>query len=187
MTTCNACRYCEGYCAVFPAMERRRSFTPADLNYLANLCHDCGECYYACQYAPPHEFAVNVPLVLAQIRVQSYRQYAFPALLNRYALSFAIVVTIAALLTGIIFAGAGSAGDFYRVVPHGTMVAIYGTAATAVLLALVAGFVRFWRESGERLSTIAHFSALKTVLKDVLTLEYLRSGGVGCPYPDEHH
>ena len=78
MTICNACRYCEGYCAVFPAMEKRRTFSEADLHYLANLCHNCGECYYACQYAPPHEFAVNVPQALAQIRVESYRQYARP-------------------------------------------------------------------------------------------------------------
>ena len=48
MTVCNACRYCEQYCAVFPAMELRRTFTEADLNYLANLCHNCGECLYAC-------------------------------------------------------------------------------------------------------------------------------------------
>ena len=61
MTICNACRYCEGYCAVFPAMELRRTFTKADILYLANLCFDCRACYYACQYAPPHEFAVNVP------------------------------------------------------------------------------------------------------------------------------
>ena len=54
MAICNACRYCEGYCAVFPAMERRLDFATGDLNYLANLCHNCGECYYACQYAPPH-------------------------------------------------------------------------------------------------------------------------------------
>ena len=26
MTVCNSCRYCEGLCAVFPAMEMRRSF-----------------------------------------------------------------------------------------------------------------------------------------------------------------
>ena len=32
MTICNACRYCEGFCAVFPAMELRRTFTGADLN-----------------------------------------------------------------------------------------------------------------------------------------------------------
>jgi len=49
MRICNACRYCEGYCAVFPAMERRRTFTKADLTYLANLCFDCRDCYYACQ------------------------------------------------------------------------------------------------------------------------------------------
>ena len=34
MTICNACRYCEGYCAVFPAMEKRTQFGPADLGYL---------------------------------------------------------------------------------------------------------------------------------------------------------
>ena len=79
MTICNACRYCEGYCAVFPAMERRLEFTAGDMNYLANLCHNCGECYYACQYSPPHEFSVNVPRTLAEIRAQSYRQYAWPA------------------------------------------------------------------------------------------------------------
>ena len=71
MNICNACRYCEGYCAVFPAMERRLTFSEADINYLANLCHNCAECYYACQYAPPHEFAVNVPKVFAEIRKRS--------------------------------------------------------------------------------------------------------------------
>ena len=69
LAVCNACRYCEGYCAVFPAMEHRLHFKPADVYYLANLCHNCGECYYACQFAPPHQFAVNVPKVLAEARL----------------------------------------------------------------------------------------------------------------------
>ncbi|MGO3744653.1 MAG: tricarballylate utilization protein TcuB, partial [Alcaligenes aquatilis] len=34
MTICNACRYCEGFCAVFPAMTRRLMFEPADVHYL---------------------------------------------------------------------------------------------------------------------------------------------------------
>ena len=42
---CNACRYCEGYCAVFPALERRLDFAEHDLTYLANLCHNCGACF----------------------------------------------------------------------------------------------------------------------------------------------
>ena len=61
MTLCNSCRYCEGLCAVFPAMEMRRAFPDGDLNYLANLCHSCGACYVDCQFSPPHEFDVNVP------------------------------------------------------------------------------------------------------------------------------
>src|ERR1041384_5460212 len=78
MTVCKACRYCEGLCAVFPAMEMRRAFPDGDLNYLANLCHSCGACYVDCQFSPPHEFDVNVPRVLAQVRDESYGTYAWP-------------------------------------------------------------------------------------------------------------
>src|SRR6266571_1137922 len=98
MTICNACRYCEGYCAVFPAMERRLTFNEADINYLANLCHNCAECYYACPYAAPHEFAVNVPKVFAEIRAQSYRKYAWPGFVHTGAwLAVAIGMVIIAL------------------------------------------------------------------------------------------
>ena len=83
MQICNACRYCEGFCAVFPAMTRRLEFGKADVNYLANLCHNCGACLHACQYAPPHEFAVNVPQAMAKVRAQTYADYAWPAPLGR--------------------------------------------------------------------------------------------------------
>src|SRR6202023_2700385 len=78
MTVCNSCRYCEGLCAVFPAMEMRRSFSDGDLNYLANLCHACGACYTDCQFSPPHEFNVNVPKTLAVARADSWVAYAWP-------------------------------------------------------------------------------------------------------------
>ena len=80
---CNACRYCEGYCAVFPSIERRLSFAESDLAYLANLCHNCGSCYYACQYAPPHEFNLNLPRLLADVRIETYKKYAWPGPLAR--------------------------------------------------------------------------------------------------------
>ena len=82
MTICNACRYCEGYCAVFPAMEQRRIFTKADLTYLANLCFDCRDCYYACQYAPPHEFGVNIPKLMSELRADTYREFTWPVILS---------------------------------------------------------------------------------------------------------
>src|SRR5437764_920925 len=78
MVICNACRYCEGHCAVFPAMELRTTFPKEELAYLANLCHDCGSCYHHCQYAPPHEFAVNVPKTFKEIRERTYRDHAWP-------------------------------------------------------------------------------------------------------------
>ena len=98
MTLCNSCRYCEGLCAVFPAMEMRREFPAGDLNYLANLCHACGACYIDCQFSPPHEFNVNVPRVLAQVRADSYAAYAWPrALSGLFARNGLAIGLIAAL------------------------------------------------------------------------------------------
>ena len=70
LTVCNACRYCEGYCAVFPAMELRRTFDEEDVIHLANLCFDCRACYNACPYTPPHEYAINIPQAMAAVRAR---------------------------------------------------------------------------------------------------------------------
>jgi citrate/tricarballylate utilization protein len=184
MTICNACRYCEGYCAVFPAMEKLLTFSQADLNYLSNLCHNCGECYYACQYAPPHEFAVNVPKVLAEIRVQSYRHCARPGLFGAPVL--AILVACLAAFAPLGWRQAAG-GHFYGVISHRAMVAIFGTAAAFVVIALAAGLFQFWKESGLPLSRIAHPSALAAAIRDALSLKYLDNGGEGCASEDQHH
>jgi citrate/tricarballylate utilization protein len=105
MTICNACRYCEGYCAVFPAMEQRRTFTKADLTYLANLCFDCRDCYYACQYAPPHEFGVNIPKLMSELRAETYQEFTWPAVFSALFKRNALAVgTITAASIVIIFA-----------------------------------------------------------------------------------
>ena len=159
MTICNACRYCEGYCAVFPAMERRLTFSDADLNYLANLCHNCSACYDACQYAPPHEFAVDVPKVLAEIREQSYRQHALPRWYGG-----PVTLILAVSLASFLWATRRNVTFSHR-----TMTAIFGTASIFVLGALAAGKIRFWRESGE----LPNLRALRPALHDALTLKYL--------------
>ncbi len=179
LTICNACRYCQGYCAVFPAMEERPGFQKADLNYLANLCHNCAECYYACQYAPPHEFAVNVPKVLAEIRKQSYEEYAWP---KRGHTAAALAAVALALVAALPFRDNGGTG-FYAVIPHAALVAIFGVLAAFALAVLGAGARRCWTQFRASLNgaTVARAS------RDVLRLEYLRSGGAGCTYPDENH
>lgn len=187
LTICNACRYCEGYCAVFPALERRANFGAADLDYLANLCHNCAECYYACQYAPPHEFAVNVPKTLAEIRARSYQNYAWPAPLaavfrrNGLVVSLVLVIALAVWIASTKGATASSA-QFYQVVSHRAMVAVFGVVSLFVLAALVVGCVRFWRKTG---GGAVNLSAMKEALKDGLRLTYLYGGGQGCTYPQE--
>jgi citrate/tricarballylate utilization protein len=185
MTICNACRYCEGFCAVFPAMERRLNFAEADIHYLANLCHNCAECYYACQYAPPHEFAVNVPKVFAEIRAQSYRKYAWPGFVrvNTWA-ALAIGIFVAALLAGTRSAGGA---NFYQVVSHTSMVGVFGVVTAFIIVVHLAGFLRFWRESGEGLREYFRPLVQMYATRDALSLKNLDSNGVGCTYPAEEH
>jgi len=179
MTICNACRYCEGFCDVFPAMERRLEFSESDIHYLANLCHNCAECYYACQYAPPHEFAVNVPQVFAEIRVQSYEKYAWPGYVRVSAwLAVAIGLVLIALLAG---GRSAAAANFYGVIPHDVMIATFGIVAAFIFTVHVMGLLRFW---GQGRPTLA---ALVQAARDVLTLKNLDSHGAGCTYPNEHH
>ena len=161
MTICNACRYCEGFCAMFPAMERRRFFAEADLTYLANLCHGCQGCYHVCQYAPPHEFEVNVPRTLARVRAETYERFAWPGFLaaafrrNGLVLSLAIAVGLAlviALTFGlqdpeIIFGTHAGPGAFYRVIPYEAMVWPFGLVFLFSIAAMIVGGVRYWMDS----------------------------------------
>lgn len=196
MTVCNACRYCEQYCPVFPAMERRLTFGPADLAYLANLCHNCGECLYACQYAPPHEFGINVPRTLAEIRLRSYEQYCWPrgmsVLFQRHG-----VLTSLALVVGFIMvmAAAGAwgtpeafwretGGRFYAVIPHHVMVGLFGGVSLYVLLALAIGIRRFWLALEPGGEDAAH-GAWREGLGDALSLRHLQSSGVDCTSAEE--
>jgi citrate/tricarballylate utilization protein len=197
---CNACRYCEGYCAVFPALERRLEFAEGDLTYLANLCHNCGSCYYACQYAPPHEFELNFPRMLAEIRGASYRKYAWPDTLARLFERNGLVVSVATaamlalflLVVGYVVGGSAffaahtdAEGAFYAVIPHAAMAWSFGIAFALAIAALGVGAVRFWRDTEERVGDFASAVPFSEALADTLTLRYLGGGGDGCTYPDE--
>ncbi len=199
LAICNACRYCEGYCATFPALQRRLSFTEGDIRYLGNLCHNCGAFLYACQYAPPHEFALNFPRLMAQVRAQSWQRYAWPGFLARAFESnglFTSLATAAGLVFFLLFAAwlagperlfaahSDAQGSFYAVIPHGAMVAVFGAVSLFVLAAFTVGFARFWRDTGERESAFTPGPALGAV-HDAAVLRYLDGGGDGCTWPDE--
>ncbi|CAN7683038.1 tricarballylate utilization 4Fe-4S protein TcuB [Cupriavidus necator] len=189
MQICNACRYCEGFCAVFPAMTRRLEFGKADVNYLANLCHNCGACYHACQYAPPHDFGVNVPQAMAKVRLETYSEYAWPAPLGKLyqrngltvsvALAFglALFLVLAATLGGALWQ-THAGGNFYAVFPHNTLAALFGGVFGFAVLALGLGVRRFWRDVS---AGTASAPAVAEAARNVLALTYLDGGhGDGC-------
>ena len=202
MQICNACRYCEGFCAVFPAMTRRLEFGKADIHFLANLCHNCGACLHACQYAPPHEFAVNVPQAMAQVRGQTYADYAWPPALGQlyqrqgFTLSLALAAGLALFLVlGAVLQGGGLdalwganlGANFYHLFPHNLLVGLFAPVFLFVVFALAMGVRRFWRDvtpatSGAPLSAPATLEATDAVLR----LKYLDGGhGDGCHNEDD--
>jgi citrate/tricarballylate utilization protein len=199
MTVCNSCRYCEGICAVFPAMEMRRAFSDGDLNYLANLCHSCGACYYDCQFSPPHEFNVNVPQVLAQVRGESYEAYAWPQFLsgafqrNGLVISIVSALSVAIFIIGFVLSHDASVllgdhtgpGAFYKLMPHNAMAVLFGGATLYALAATAMGVRNFWRDIGEPAGTLTEPASIWQAIKDASTLRYLDGGGVGCMNEDE--
>ncbi|MCH4541884.1 tricarballylate utilization 4Fe-4S protein TcuB [Ochrobactrum sp. A-1] len=189
---CNACRYCESFCAVFPAMTRRLDFNVADAHYLANLCHNCSACLYACQYAPPHDFGVNLPKTLARVRRDTYINYAFPRAFgelyrsNGLAVAMATSIGIALFLIATILSQGslfvhGLESEFYAIFPHNTLAVVFGSAFGFSGIALAIGVTRFWRRVSEPGTPVAMGSAIGEAATSALTLRYLGGGhGDGC-------
>jgi len=199
MRICNACRYCEGFCAVFPAMTRRLDFGKADIHYLANLCHNCGACLHACQYAAPHAFAVNVPQAMAKVRGQTYAEYAWPARFGQLyrrngtfvavalALALSLFLLLALQVNGTLLPGR-LAGDFYAVFPHNTLALLFGGVFSAAGVALGVALRRFWRTVSPAQARQPANGALQEAASAVLTLKYLDGGhGQGCNNADDRY
>lgn len=199
MTVCNSCRYCEGLCAVFPAMEMRRAFSDGDLNYLANLCHSCGACFHDCQFSPPHEFDVNVPKTLAMVRNDSYRAYAWPRAFsglfhrNGLAISLIAALSVALFIAGfaawhdpaVLFGVHTGPGAFYKLMPHNAMALLFGAAFAYAVVAMAMGIRNFWKDIGEPAGTLGEPASIWQAVRDAGSLRYLDGGGVGCMNEDD--
>ncbi|MFA3920887.1 tricarballylate utilization 4Fe-4S protein TcuB [Ruegeria hyattellae] len=186
---CNACRYCEGYCSVFPALQSQRTFADGDITQLANLCHNCRGCYYACQYTAPHEFDLNLPKALAEVRRDSWENLAWPQPLARQfhtkggAIALALVAGFAVLFLAIRALGSAGGQGFYAVLPHNAMVALFAPAFLLPLLSIGISLRRYWSKVGGRPITLAD---LKTALGRAARMTDLAAGhGEGCNFEDE--
>ncbi len=193
---CNICGYCNGYCVVFDAAARHPLLTANEVTWLAQLCHGCGNCLYACQYAPPHPFAVNVPQSLAQRRWQDYQQRIWPRaaagllieaeavtrLALQIGIGLAVLCAIIVLPWATLWAPAHAPGDFYRVVPLSTMTALGGLSLSWAVLVLMMSWWRFWRQIA---ATPLSWCAMRQLIGEIISLRQLSGGGVGCHPPDD--
>lgn len=196
MRLCNACRYCEGYCAVWRAIEWRRDFTSNDMAYLANLCHDCRECYFACPFTPPHEFDINPPKLFSGLRDELYQKYAWPGLLAK-ALGGKVsgvwtVVVLTIVFTAVLVLSSNTEalwqkhvgpGAFYQVMSEFAMVGLFGFLGLWMLFGWVIGAVRFWRDIKSPNSERVTFKDVKAALSYAMSLRYLEGEGAGCKEP----
>ena len=183
---CNACRYCEGYCSVFPAMIRQRAFADGDITQLANLCHNCRGCYYACQYTEPHDFAMNLPRVLAEVRGESWERFAWPGAFARLfqrsgvALAAALVGGLATIFFALPALRPENGEGFYAHLSHAAMVAIFTPAFLLPLFALGIALRRYWHAVGGRAVGLMHLAA---ACADAARLKDLSGGqGQGCNF-----
>jgi citrate/tricarballylate utilization protein len=190
---CNACRYCEDFCDVFPSMERLIKFDKGEVNFLANLCHDCRECYHACQFAPPHEYAVNFPQVMSKVRVSSYKPdsskigrlisiitgkfcaiYIYPLLfilfgILKYQENFWVSYSIAS-------------GNFYQLISHQDMLSLFGTLGLLIATLVIIRTSSFYHSINKD-DDSSSLDNIYQAFTDAFTLKNLKSSGSGCSYP----
>ena len=138
-----------------------------------------------------------MPKVFAQLRADTYRDYGWPRILAGLyrrgglaggvigAAGMAAVLLLIFLLQGpaVVLSTHVRAGAFYRVVPYLAMVLPALAITLYGLAALLAGTVRFWRDTHGRLADLVDPSALRRATEDAFSLRYLAGGGDGCNYP----
>ncbi len=191
---CNACRYCEGFCATFQSMTRRLDFNLADVHFMANLCHNCGACLHACQYAPPNEFGVNIPQAMAKVRLETYQTYAWPkqlgSLYQKNGLALTMLTSLGIILfliglqakTATLF-NINTDGNFYAIFPHNSLALLFGAVFVAMMIAMAMGVQQFWRAVS---TDPLMLGAAKDATHDMLTLKNLGGGHQqGCNEADD--
>lgn len=196
MTVCNACRYCEGFCPVWDVIEYRREFSKGDIEYMANLCHDCGQCFDVCPFTPPNEFSIDIPTILSEVRTHTYEEYATPAVAS---VLFDKRVRFSLILLGLSFSGLlvayflmgnptrildsfSGKGSFYEIFPNIFLDAAGTILALFFIVAWLASGLMFLKSSRNR--DRVRIRDLVHAAYDVLGEKWFKGGGAGCNYPE---
>jgi citrate/tricarballylate utilization protein len=161
---------------------------------MANLCHNCGACLHACQYAPPNEFGVNIPQAMAKVRLETYTNFAWPRPLgvlyekNGLALTMSVSVGIGLFFLALLQVNQGllntnTDGNFYAIFPHNALALVFGIVFLGAIVAMVISSIKFWQTIASDPATL---QAGGDALHDALTLKNLGGGHqAGCNEADD--
>jgi citrate/tricarballylate utilization protein len=147
-------------------------------------------------YAPPHEFGINLPVILAETRAQTYdASFPVPGGLGGdrmtkgftatavFAVAAAAILSIVGATHGWGILGGRPARSPYVVVPYlGIVVLALAPAVLSVVTGVIAG-IRYWQRIGGQPRDLLNVRAAWATLREGLTLQYLRGGGEDCYYP----
>lgn len=146
-------------------------------------------CYYACQYTAPHEFDLNLPQALANVRQDSWEDLAFPKAAGRAFQKNGVAIAVAAVIGfALLFWAAKALGSqggegFYAVMSHNAMVAIFLPAFLFPLVSIAISLRRYWQRVGAGPFKPAH---LVKALKQAAQMKNLKGGhGDGCNFENE--
>jgi citrate/tricarballylate utilization protein len=195
LAVCNSCRYCAGYCPVWPALELRTDPTKADVTHLANLCHDCRDCFTACMYTAPHEFDLNPPAIFTRAREHTYEHYVRPPRLPRvlrgrtglvvgFLLVSAVLVALSIATTGGVVFGGPATGSPYELVAYGIMVTAVAIPSLWTVGVMAAALARYWRDTHGSLRDLLDAGAWCRALRQAATLRHQTGGGEHCAYEE---
>jgi citrate/tricarballylate utilization protein len=150
-------------------------------------------------YSPPHEFSINIPQVMGEVRMASYRRWSWPSILAKCfanwklgltlaisSTSFVVILSLLWTQPGKLFTIHSGPGAFYQVIPYPAMV-LPGIILFLYVVAIwIRGGVRFWSEAGPLMHKQGqgwNRAAWLQACGDALRLNYLKGGGPGCFYP----
>ena len=195
LNVCNSCRYCAAYCAVWPALEKHTVLSEENVVDLANLCHDCRDCYDACMYTAPHEFDLNPPALFAAVREQTYESYAWPSSRPSWLrgpwsiaaafVAFCVLLGFLGYLTTDALLPSETGGSAYDVIGHWTLVAVVMVPSLWAVLAFFMSSRKYWLTIHGRFAGLLNPKAWLSTLKQAATLKHQTGGGTGCTYPSE--
>jgi citrate/tricarballylate utilization protein len=193
---CNACRYCEGYCSVWDALDRRHDLSASDAYYFSSLCHDCRECYVVCPFTEPHEYAINIPKILGTVRLETYEENVKPgfmkaALRHPFSISSAVTaLSLAGVFLFILLEKGGISLNSTYTLPEVISPQLYRLTTVPVYIYVVGLWVleghSYWKSisSEKKGPGVGIMSVLKGIY-DAFSHRNFRGGGAGCNFPSE--